>query len=142
VLTREERGYNAWVPNKRSPNAYPADPHDLAFLLCAERVERWFAKEADQETGMLIGDETRAKAEMKKSLRSYRKVGIPLGIKEERLEHIIDTIHFADSHESFGIQLADFCAYFIKRGAAGKKDSQEFCDAISSCVFQGTVFPS
>jgi hypothetical protein len=104
---------------------YPADHHSLAFLLCAERIEHWFVKNHPDETGMLIADETKAKSEIKKSLKQYRKSGIPLGIREERLEHIIDTIHFADSHESCGIQLADFCSYIIKRSATGKSDCKE-----------------
>ena len=99
---------------------YPADPHDLAFLLCAERIEGWFASNAPSETGMFIADETKAKYEMKTSLRQYRRTGIPLGYKGTKLNHIIETIHFADSKECFGIQLADCCNYFIKREAKAK----------------------
>lgn len=120
---------------------YPADHHSLAFLLCAERIERWFVRTCPNETGMLIADETKAKAEIKKSLKQYRKSGIPLGIRDERLEHIIDTIHFADSHESFGIQLADFCSYVIKRTESGKKDCRELYDGLSILIAYGAIFP-
>jgi Protein of unknown function (DUF3800) len=69
---------------------------------------------------MLICDETKVKSDFKKSLKQYQKFGIPLGIKNEKLDHIVDTIHFADSHECPGIQLADAVNYFIKRAALGK----------------------
>ncbi|MBA3355289.1 MAG: DUF3800 domain-containing protein [Pyrinomonadaceae bacterium] len=81
---------------------YPAAPHDMAFLLCAERAERWFKNHAKDDVGMFIADDTKAKSDMKKSFKEYRKT-IALGNRKECLEHIIDTIHFADSRETFGI---------------------------------------
>ena len=128
-------------PNLRDRYKYPADPHELAFLLLAERVERWFVEKAPNEVGMFIADDSKGKAEMRKSLRVYRKSGIPLGIREERLEHIIDTIHFADSRESCGIQLADSCAYIIKRFQMGRRDMRGVYDRLLRQIFAGNVFP-
>lgn len=127
-------------PRLRTKYIHPADPNDLAFLLCAERVERWFVATAGEESGMFIADETKARKEMKVSVKLYRKIGIPLGIRDERLEHIIDTIHFADSQETFGIQLADFCAYFIKRASTRQKDS-EFYRGLQSLIYDWRILP-
>src|SRR5690606_38192148 len=101
--------------------ARPAHPHDLAFLLVVERVERWFCAEADNETGIYIADETRAKMDMKTSLRQYRRTGIQLG-RSTPIKHVIDTIHFADSKETCPIQLADCCLYIIRRKLENKQN--------------------
>lgn len=118
----------------------PADPHDLAFLLCAERVERWFCDNAGTETGLYIADETKAKMSMKTSLRSYRRIGIQLG-RPSRLEHVIDTIHFADSRETFPIQPIDCCIYAIKRKKENKKNADRLFNIISGQLSAGRLFP-
>lgn len=119
----------------------PFAPHGLAFMLCVERIEGWFRANAKDEIGMLICDETKVKSEFKKSLRQYQKFGIPLGIKNLKLDHIIDTIHFADSHESYGIQLADTANYFIKRYLEGKKNAKDYYGLIWTKIWGSKVFP-
>jgi hypothetical protein len=121
--------------------ADPFAPHGLAFMLCAERIERWFKAHAPNEIGMLICDETKVKSEFKKSLKQYQKFGIPLGVKNEKLEHIVDTIHFADSHESYGIQLADAANYFIKRQCQKKANSTAYYDLIKGKIWDARIFP-
>jgi hypothetical protein len=119
----------------------PFAPHGLAFMLCAERIERWFKANARDEIGMLICDETKVKSDFKKSLKQYQEFGIPLGLRNEKLEHIVDTIHFADSHESYGIQLADTANYFIKREAQDKANSKPYYKLLEPKVWDGRMFP-
>jgi hypothetical protein len=125
----------------KSKYSDPFAPHGLAFMLCVERIEEWFRFNANNETGMLICDETKVKSEFKKSLKQYQRFGIPLGIKNAKLDHIVDTIHFADSHECYGIQLADAANYFIKREAIGKANSKAYYDAFSKKIWSGKMFP-
>ena len=119
----------------------PFAPHGLAFMLCVERIERWLKAYAPTDVGMLICDETKVKSDFKKSLKQYQEYGIPLGLKNERLDHIIDTIHFADSHECYGIQLADAANYFIKREALGKVNSNRYYKLIEGKIWDGRLFP-
>lgn len=119
----------------------PFAPHGLAFMLCAERIERWFAANAPNEIGMLICDETKVKGDFKKSLKQYQDFGIPLGMRNEKLDHIVDTIHFADSRESYGIQLADAANYFIKRHLLGMGNSEPYYDLIKGKIWSGKTFP-
>jgi hypothetical protein len=135
----------AAVHKRRLRDQYntPYNPRDLAFLLCAERVERWFCQDAPDEKGMFIADETSAsgKAALRKSLRQYRRIPIPLGIRNEKLEHVIETIHFVDSRESLGVQIADACSYLIKRHHCRKANSEDFYKIIKGNVVDWKVFP-
>jgi hypothetical protein len=127
--------------NLRAQYSDPLAPHGLAFMLCVERIERWFRANAADDIGMLICDETKVKSEFKKSLRQYQTYGIPLGIEILRLDHIVDTVHFADSHESYGIQLADTANYFIKRYLERKKNAEEYFKLIGPQIWSFTRFP-
>jgi hypothetical protein len=128
-------------PRLAAQYAYPADPHALAFLFLAERIEGWFQQHANDDTGMFIADETKADAEMRKSLRDYRTVGIPLGIRDIRLEHIVETVHFADSRLSVGIQIADVANYFVRRHLEAKANSERFYQAFQGLIADSRVFP-
>jgi hypothetical protein len=118
----------------------PSAPHDVAFLFAAERVERWFKKEAGDAVGMFIADETKADKDMKASLPQYREL-ISFGGRGDRLEHIIETIHFAASTETYGIQLADLVSYLIKRKLMGKANTMRFYERIEPLIYDARVFP-
>ena len=124
---------------KKYSNPYRHD--DLAFLLCVERVEWWFNKSARDEAGILIADETEPKDEKqhKKSLRYYRRVQIPWS--QSKLTHIIDSIHFVSSEETWGVQLADVCNFFIKRHLMAKLDSEHFFKMFAAQIVYGKLFP-
>jgi hypothetical protein len=96
----------------------PFDQHGLAFMLFAERVDAWVSGCAPSDCCLLIADETKKKRVIISSLRKYRKQQIPIG-RPVKLDHITDTILFADSSDSWGLQVADFCNYFIKRHLIG-----------------------
>lgn len=127
-------------PELKKKYAYPSVPHDLAFLLTAERVERWFKNRAKDAVGMFIADETKADKDMKASLPQYREL-IAFGGRGDRLEHIIETIHFAASTETYGIQLADLVSYLIKRKLMGKATTMEFYKRIQPLIYTGRMFP-
>jgi hypothetical protein len=103
-------------PEHAKRYAHPMHPHDLAFLLAAERCERYLSQAPEQPLGLFIADRNmEVEGQVRASLRDYRLKGIPLGKLDERLDHIIEDIHFQSSQASCFLQLADFCAYYIKR---------------------------
>ena len=65
----------------------------MAFVICATRVETIMKTFWPQERAIWIADETRAKIQMRLSLRLYQ--GQPLLPDDPRthLEHVLDTIY-------------------------------------------------
>ena len=112
----------------------PHFPHEAAFQFCAMRIESWFLTNARHERGLCIADETKAKPHLKSNMQMYR-AGVPITLKGEehllRFDHLIDTIYFGDSHESVMLQLADACAFFVKRFVMGKADARQFFEIIA-----------
>jgi hypothetical protein len=118
----------------------------MAFSFCVDFVERWFVQHAKRDVGMLIADEQGKpqkepmyKLEIRRSRKSLRLHGM-LG----KLKHIVDTIHFAGSQESIGLQLADACAFFIKRHhmAKAKDEAEQFYELLRPFIFRSTVIDS
>lgn len=91
--------------------ATPFHPHDIALMFTIESVER-MARTHDCRV-LLVADEAReVEASALRDLASYQKLGTTWGWATERIDHIIDTIHFVRSETNLAIQLAD-CAAFI-----------------------------
>jgi hypothetical protein len=107
--------------------------HEAAFMNCAITVETWFKEFADSERGICIADETKARNVIKSNFRDLRKAP---WITEQtaRLNHLIDTIYFGDSKESIFLQLADCCAFFVKRTMMGRADAKPFYEIIERKV--------
>jgi hypothetical protein len=127
--------------NLRAKYHTPFDEHGLAFMLFAERVNKWVAGCKPDDCCLLIADETKKKRVIKSSLRQYRKQKIPIG-NPDKLTHITDTIYFADSCDSWGLQLADFCNYFIKRHLIGGNElAEKVYQYFKDRIHESTVFP-
>jgi hypothetical protein len=101
---------------------------ELGRQICTAYVENWLRKKTrGRDVGMLISDvvhddNKHQEKLIKKYLMRYRKFPMFVALGPV-LEHVIDTIHFADSRESIGLQVADTCAYFIKRHLVNPSDS-------------------
>src|SRR5271166_2953223 len=92
------------------------DAEEIAFILCMEQVERFFTKTCDKEKGLLLGDRNVKTEFAIRNLGDYmRRQSAPIGRNPDSLTHMIETVHFADSQSTSGIQLADVCAFVIKR---------------------------
>ena len=99
----------------------PEHPHKLAFMYLVERIDRWL--EATQESeddpapcGLLVADEQR---EMDRvivaNFARWRRWGTDHGYLQRDIVHLIDTVHFVRSEDSWLIQLADCLAYLRSR---------------------------
>jgi hypothetical protein len=119
----------------------PFDEHGLAFMFFVERIDKWVADCNSSECCLLIADETKKEKVIRSSLRQYRKQKIPIG-RPVKLDHITDTIYFADSKASWGLQIADFCNYFIKRHLIGGNElAEKVYQYFKEQIQEGTVFP-
>lgn len=91
--------------------AKPFHPHDIALMFTIESVER-MARKHDCRV-LLVADEAREVEDSAlRDLASYQRFGTRWGWATQRIDHIIDTIHFVRSETNPAIQLAD-CAAFI-----------------------------
>lgn len=83
-----------------------ADMEELALVYFVERVDQ-FAK-AKKTRAMLIGDFEKEKAVNRsvQNLARYREDGTPYSFGRD-IDNLIDTVHFAHSHHSRLLQLAD-----------------------------------
>lgn len=89
----------------------PFHPHDIALMFTIESVER-MARERDCRV-LLVADEAREVEDAAlRDLANYQQLGTTWGWKTERIDHVIDTIHFVRSETNPAIQLTD-CATFI-----------------------------
>jgi hypothetical protein len=94
-------------------------PNEIAFSFFCEKVQQ-IMKQLKQTT-ILIGDQDDEQmVTMIKDFARYRANGTfwKYGVE---ITHIVDTVHFARSHHSRMIQLADFYAFYISSWGAGKK---------------------
>jgi len=90
----------------------------VAFSVCVDSVEHWLSDNAKHDCGLLVADDQgdrKDEAVFKKQIRRARKVSLLLATRRSALRHIVDTIYFASSHQAIGLQLADACAFFVKR---------------------------
>jgi hypothetical protein len=122
-----------------SRETHPYILHEAAFMNCAIAVEAWFRHNAQFERGFCVADETKARNTLKNNFRELRKdstvfATLEIGSDNGRLDHLIDTIYFGDSRESIFLQLADCCAYFIKRTVMGRADAEPFYKIIEQQV--------
>jgi hypothetical protein len=94
-------------------------PNEIAFSFFCEKVQQ-IMKQLNQTT-ILIGDQDDEQmVAMIQDFARYRADGTfwRYGVN---ITHIVDTVHFARSHHSRMIQLADFYAFYISSWSSGKK---------------------
>jgi hypothetical protein len=129
------------------------DPLDVCFRVCVHGVDQWAgslirtpAATSSQETQdaqplvVLICDDFQKpiKESMRKSFRRLRyKVRAP-GYDSGKW-HLHDDIYFGDSKESIGIQLADLCAYIIRKHLEGDALFTGYYNTIKNYIFGSQV---
>jgi hypothetical protein len=93
---------------------HPYHPHDVALMFTIESIER-MARECDCQV-LLVADEAKEIEDAAlRDLVNYQELGTQWGWRTEKIERIIDTIHFVPSHRNCGIQVADCAAYVAAR---------------------------
>jgi hypothetical protein len=109
--------------------------HNFAFLDATRKVDFVLRTLAPDEVGICFADETifQRKDWLRTTLDFLRKMSLT-GDQSDRYEHLVDTLYFAASHESLGLQLADAAAFLFKRHMMGKRDSESFYNSVEPCV--------
>jgi Protein of unknown function (DUF3800) len=128
AITREPivKTLSSWKVERRTSMA-----RQWALDSCVLGFQGWFNRTGSNEVAICIADRAhKLEPTLRKGFASLRRVGLGyLGMPADpllTLFNFIDALHFADSAESIGLQLADCAAFFIKRHLMGKSDSEEF----------------
>lgn len=117
--------------------------HSSAFIGAAASADMWMEQNARNEVAMLIAEDTgRVKEALKMFHDGYRQDYVDsyfaeIAIKDYpknvfKTRNIIDAVHFASKAESPLLQIADTCAFFIKRVLQGNADAKAYFDVFSS----------
>jgi len=102
VLTRSTQ------PSKLDATA----PHEIVLRYLVEELDR-IAERRDEHI-LIICDSVSEGPQHRADLRNSKRSGTG-GYKSRKLERILDTMHFADSHDSRGLQAADLVAFLHRR---------------------------
>ena len=105
--------------------------HMIAFADCATSVERWLRQYASDELGMLIAEDAdRVKRLIKRIVGDMRAKSLPQKILDQfpdlHLTKIIDTVHFAAKPEARALQIADACAFVLRRFYLRTPEADQF----------------
>lgn len=90
-----------------------SDVEEKAFMFFTERVELYLR--TAKSPGILIGDREndRVSGTFAEILSGYRSSGTPYAYGTH-LTHLVDTVHFTDSHHSRMLQLADLYVWTMQ----------------------------
>lgn len=111
-----------------------------AFADCAISAEKWMRKYAEHEVISLILENN---AQLKKYAHALHKELIkksPIAelcyVKEIPFTKIIDAPSFMEKDDAPPLQLADLCAFLIKRWASGKQDVTEYINILAPSMYE------
>lgn len=98
-----------------------------AFFECAVRVEQWMREWAPDEVAAIVAENNNDLRKYAKGVHKIMRSGnVPEFmlqlVKELPLKHVIDTVYSAEKGEAPPLQLADLCAFLLKRAIAAKDD--------------------
>ena len=135
-----------------------ASPLDICFRLCVQGIESWAAEsirlpaatksqEAQdaQPLVVLICDDFKQKEvkdRIKKSFQQLRSKVRPPDFDSGKTRYLHDDLYFGSSKDSIGIQIADLCAYVIRRHLEGDPNVTGLYGIIEPCFSSFQVGPS
>jgi hypothetical protein len=126
-----------------------AQPIDVAFRLCMEGIHEWFVKNRPvEDIGILICDEMKPNVmkDMQQSYRAFRrrnKKELTIGNRISGVfDYLHDDLYFGDSAYSVGLQLADMCAFLIRRHLNGAEDTEYLYKRIESKIYFSRMEPN
>ena len=94
--------------------ASPDNPHTLALMFITER-ENEYAQACDQRA-LMIADEVDHRDEHRRNLWVAQRSGT-WGYRAQKIDRVVDTLHFAPSHTSRLLQAADVATFLYRRRA-------------------------
>jgi hypothetical protein len=137
------------ISEPASPPLLEGIAHAHAFFKCAVQAEIMMRGTANFEVGMIIAeDRDRVRAMLKmshalmrgrvpdeyKTAVDFESIRAGLLAKLIPFERIVETVHFAQKVESSLLQVADICAFAIKRDFMKASHSSRLYDAMREYV--------
>lgn len=118
---------------KASEEAILTVSHAETFVRAAMSIESWMRRVVPKETAMIIAEDSPKMKRMLKGVHAgYSNRFAEVGHEDKLFHsnHIIETAHFATRSESMPLQLADACAFVIKRHFMQKDDAVGFFNVL------------
>ena len=119
--------------------------HLSAFMVCCMGVEVWMRANAPQEVTMLIvEDNTDMRRRMKETLNAFRNRNPDEPWIEEHkqffpFKKVKTSPLFEGKEDSVALQMADFCAYVLKRRAMQDKRADRFFSKLAPMLGRDSV---
>jgi hypothetical protein len=125
----------------------PLGAHGMAFAVCAFRIEQWMRAKTQNEVCMLVVEDTESGRSMIRNLQKhYQKPGAERAVADMGLKFNVLPLRsirhdplFEGKRPSSVLQLADFCAFLIKRILSGDQRVLRFLKPIRHLVVDGMV---
>lgn len=113
--------------------------HVMAFLSCSAEIEMWMRKQAPNEVCLLIvEDNQRARTLITTLQNTYQNPNTPIRTEMEALyfpfKKIKESPLFAGKRQSKALQIADFCAYVVKKAVMGNERYTRFMRPLVDCL--------
>jgi len=108
--------------------------HSMAFLEAVQRVESWMARRAPKEVAMLVAeDNPEMRVQTKRFHEGYTRPE-EQGGEGFRARHIVDGVMFASKQDSVLLQIADHCAFIVRRKLMRKPHADRLYDALRPAI--------
>lgn len=109
--------------------------HRKAYELLVERVEWFMKKEHARHKALMVLDDTSRQMNTSLAMKHsfFQREGTTSGA---RIGHIVELPMFVASELSNGVQLADLCAYSIKRAFTDEDLDYEYFSRIEGCLYR------
>lgn len=125
--------------SQMTPKEKIVGQHTSAYMTCAMQVEMWMrCKAPDEVTMMIAEDNDQARKMIKEMQNAHRNPNIIEGLGEDSKKYfpfkkIKHSPLFEQKSDSPALQLADFCAYVMKRRAMNDQRYANLISALLPC---------
>ena len=122
-----------------------AGEHLTAFMTCAMDIEQWMRSKAPNEVTMLVVEDNKdMKRRMKEMLNEFRRLdpAEPYSESDKKyfpFKKVKTSPLFEGKEDSVALQMADFCAYVIKRRAMRDRHADRFFSVLEPLLSRSSV---
>lgn len=109
-------------PTPLPDRAIAASTHASAWVECIAKIDLWMKVHAPNEVAMIVAENPGKIQDFLKAIHSGYASDEFYDARAFSTERIVDTVTFAEKRESILLQIADTCAYVIKRKIMGKSE--------------------
>lgn len=140
VVGVSDRGHIAAEAAKRNIGAterqVTAWAYAEAYLQCVRDIDRWMERETRGEVVMVVAEDTpQVKAGIKELHLGLRQDDDTYWTEQGHdvfsTRHVVDTVHFAEKPDCALLQVADVCAFVLKRAVMKKGDAGHLFNVLS-----------